>query len=295
MRASKIGKFQNRPTSSSSLETEIDISKYIPAGCLRLERLRCDLATDSWDTWTTWKPVTARQDFRVSDFDNRLIDTCHSIPVGLVFHLRDMGPFRALLTSGWTRFEFKIRDDDWGTLRIYILPEDVGRAVVDRNDVGLRKALQQLLASLDSSQVTWEGRWELNEPIQHIDQFLDDTVGQINGQNASLLQLFNTLPSPSPNTEIVKDVHARSAMYDILEGSVYGLKTTMLPYQRRSAAMMLQKEAQPENVVDPRLQKRLDRNGEAWYFDLNTGVCLREPRVYEASRGGICAETMGLG
>ena len=59
--------------------------------------------------------------------------------------------------------------------------------------------------------------------------------------------------------------------------------------------MMLEREAQPSQVIDPRIRPMVDQNGITWYCDLNTSICLKEPRKYESARGGICAETMGLG
>lgn len=62
-----------------------------------------------------------------------------------------------------------------------------------------------------------------------------------------------------------------------------------------TAAMMLQRETQPGYIMDPRLRKFQDQHGQSFYCDLSASGCLREPRLYEAPRGGICAENMGLG
>ena len=84
-------------------------------------------------------------------------------------------------------------------------------------------------------------------------------------------------------------------MYKILNSDIEGLTTKMHGYQRRSAALMLQREAQPSQIIDPRLRPIIDQKGATWYCDLDAGTCFREPRKYEAAKGGICAETMGLG
>ncbi len=110
-----------------------------------------------------------------------------------------------------------------------------------------------------------------------------------------LFYLFNNLPSPVPDPEVVDCEFSRESMYDIFEGKVKGITTRTYDYQRRTAGMMLQREAQPAQIMDPRLTKIVDQKGTPWYIDHSSGTCLREPRTYESTRGGICAETMGLG
>lgn len=179
---------------------------------------------------------------------------------------------------------------EWGQIRVYILPEDIGRRMIDRADQTLRRSLAHLMTELDMESETWDASWSEETPIAHIGVHIDAKDNE-----ASLFQLFNTLPSPNPSCDVVRDPHAKSAMENILRGQVEGLKTTMLPYQRRSAAMMLQREVEPGQLLDPRLLKAMDQNGEDFFCDTTTGTCVRTPRMYEAARGGICAETMGLG
>jgi hypothetical protein len=187
--------------------------------------------------------------------------------------------------------EFKMKDQHLGQIRIYILPDDVGRASIGRQQSSLRKAMQLLIAQIDISKATWIGDWSEDTPVAHIDSSLDEKPKE----DVSLFYLFNTLPSPKPDPEIVVDRYAREAMYRILESDIEGLTTKMHFYQRRSAALMLQREAQPSRIIDPRLRPIVDQKGATWYCDLDAGTCLRERRTYEAAKGGICAETMGLG
>ena len=84
-------------------------------------------------------------------------------------------------------------------------------------------------------------------------------------------------------------------MYDVLESNVPGLVTELYPYQRRSAALMLQKESEPGKVLDPRLISLLDHEGSSWYLDSVAGTVLAEPRHYDGISGGILAEEMGAG
>jgi hypothetical protein len=111
----------------------------------------------------------------------------------------------------------------------------------------------------------------------------------------SLLQLFNMIPSPSPALDRVDDHEARRAMASLLESRVVGLTTVLYPYQRRTAAAMLQREVAPEKVLDPRLARRRDHDGRSWYHDPIGGAVLRDPRQYDGVSGGILAEQMGTG
>ena len=188
--------------------------------------------------------------------------------------------------------EFKMRDQQFGQIRVYVLPDDVGRSSIERFGSSLRRSMQLLLSQLDISKATWIGNWHQDIPLAHVDASLDDVQAK---DDTSLFHLFNTLPSPNPDPESVTDPYAKDAMSRILESDIEGLTTKMHPYQRRSAAMMLQREAQPPQIIDPRLRNIKDQNGITWYCDPDAGSCFREPRTYEAAKGGICAETMGLG
>ena len=184
-----------------------------------------------------------------------------------------------------------MKDQHLGQVRVYILPDDVGRASIGRQQSSLRKAMQLLIAQIDISKATWKGEWSEDTPVAHIDSSLDEKPKE----DVSLFYLFNTLPSPKPDPEIVVNRYAREAMYRILDSDIEGLTTKMHVYQRRSAALMLQRETQPSQIIDPRLRSIVDQKGATWYIDLDASTCLREPRTYEAAKGGICAETMGLG
>ena len=188
--------------------------------------------------------------------------------------------------------EFKTQNRDCGQIRIYILPDDVGRATISRQRTALRRSMKLLLAQLDIRNDTWNGSWDSNSPMVHVDSSLDDDNLQ---DDPSLFQLFNSLPSPNPDPDVVSDIYARRAIHDILNNNVYGLSTAMYKYQCRSAALMLQREAQPSQMIDPRLIHLKDQRGTTWYCDLSASSCLIDPRTYETAKGGICAETMGLG
>lgn len=189
--------------------------------------------------------------------------------------------------------EFKCQED-LGQVRVYVLPDDVGRAAIDRDDPALRKSMHNLLANLDISHLTWHGLWTENLPFLHTWSPSSRNTNTSDDE-ASLFHLFNTLPSPKPTPEVVADGYAREGMERLLASDIPGLKTKLHSYQGRTAALMLQREAQPAIVIDPRLRHVIDQNGATWYYDENVGLCLQAPRTYEAAQGGICAETMGLG
>lgn len=84
-------------------------------------------------------------------------------------------------------------------------------------------------------------------------------------------------------------------MYGVLDSVVPGLDTQLHPYQRRSTALMLQRECNPGKVLDPRLVTAEGQAGSPWYLDPVLGTVLSEPRIYDGISGGILAEEMGSG
>ncbi|TVY62252.1 putative ATP-dependent helicase [Lachnellula suecica] len=264
----------------------VDISKLIPVGCLRIYKSDCAIPADAWESCDTWSRFAAPSD--PAQPGGRYL------AAGLqtaLFRSPRLSPFLGLHNAGWIRMEFKSQED-YGQARMFLLPGDVGRASIDRKNPKLRSSMRKLLAQLDTSRATWIGKWLINTPIVHVESGQEDDVTQ---DDESLFHLFNTLPSPNPDPEAVSDPYAKYAMSLILESEIEGLKTTMYCFQRRSAAMMLQRELEPGQTVDPRLECLEDQRGLKWYKDSEAGSCLIEPRNYEAPRGGILAETMGLG
>jgi hypothetical protein len=186
-----------------------------------------------------------------------------------------------------------------GLVRVYLLPEDWGHRTIDRNSKSLKTDLRKLLHEVDVSQSTWGG-----DPIEGAIRRFDPWA---NAEPVSLYYLFNKLPSPAPNPAQVKNRYARTAMHDLLssatvsewnddgEQALTGLKTRLYPYQARSASLMLQREASPQLQLDPRLEVRQSPDGRTFFFCARDVSFLQEPRYYETNRGGILAETMGLG
>ena len=184
-------------------------------------------------------------------------------------------------------------------LRVYLLPEDWNRRFIDRNSKSLKTALRQLLFQIDTSPSAWAGD-DREADIRHFDPWAT-------AENVSLYYLFNKLPSPAPDPAAIKCRYTRKAVRKLLASASFspeeecgekplaGLRTILYPYQARSASFMVQREAAPQLQLDPRLEVRTSPNGKTFYFGARDGSALLEPRYYESNRGGILAETMGLG
>lgn len=188
---------------------------------------------------------------------------------------------------------------EWSYVRIYALPDDVGRKSIPRSSTALRRALKAVMAKVDRAPETWEGKFPGTQ---------SETVANENGrweseEDESLWYIFNTLHDPAPQVETIEDPYARQAIEGLLsatpetdgDSGVVGLKTALYPYQRRSAAMMVQREAQPARMLDPRLQACKNPLGHEYYYDKEEGSIVREKRMYSEACGGILAETMGCG
>ncbi|KAK1972632.1 hypothetical protein LY78DRAFT_235754 [Colletotrichum sublineola] len=204
--------------------------------------------------------------------------------------------YRNLLAEKWIRVELRINPEHgkFGVARMYILPDDVDNRLVDRTRVKLRKSRKSLISHLDLTPEAWSCQPSGNRLT--LDCIFEGDASQ-DDESVSLLQLFNTIPSPDPAPDTITNFTDREAAYSVLDGDLPGLRETsvLYGYQRRSAAVMIQRESQPGRVLDPRLVKGADQAGETFYYDLGAGVLLKEPRFYEGVRGGILAEQMGSG
>lgn len=218
------------------------------------------------------------------------------IPVGcLVFSSDAPSPsvlaIADLSKAGWIRVEHIANINGSFTTRVYVLPDDVQNARLPRSDPRLRRARNELVASLDFSLDSWNATGLAN----HLQRQPSLAHHHFDDQNMSLLQMFNAIPSPAPDTTIVINSVPRQFMSNLLASAVDGLITEMYPYQSRSAALMLQRETAPAKYPDSRLCKVFDQNRDPYYYDSVTGEIRKEPRYYDASRGGILAEEMGSG
>lgn len=224
-------------------------------------------------------------------------DSNHYIAAGCLVckHVNDaIRPYSKLLDRKWVRFETTTACDDESVavIRVHVLPDDSFNSLILRDDPLLRGKKKALLASLDYSLSTWRG---LTKHGASLDFPPLSTQGDGADKDTSLLEMFNTIPSPKPDIKLLQDYDSRQAMANLLSSTVEGLETELYPYQCRSAALMLQREEEPGHVLDPRLVQVMDQHGKPWFYDSNTGEARIEPRHYDRICGGILAEEMGSG
>ncbi|KAF2157789.1 hypothetical protein K461DRAFT_274019 [Myriangium duriaei CBS 260.36] len=199
-----------------------------------------------------------------------------------------------LIAAGWIRvFARSGHSKLFGTVfRIYMLAGDVGHRFIDRAGRHARarhECLRQIVAAIDTSSCIWNGT-DVGKSSKKFDMWASPDT-------SSLHWIFNNNPSPSPDISRVDNDFKSRAMDDILHQSlaVRGLKTKLYPYQRKSAACMLQRESESRQYLDPRLEPRKAPDGSTFFYCARDFLFLRHPRMYEAGKGGILAETMGLG
>lgn len=165
------------------------------------------------------------------------------------------------------------------SVKIYVDPKLVHRNNTQRSIKDLRIAFRIVMSKIDPSLEAWEARR---------DPKITDAMS--NGEDdESLWYIFNTLQDPNPQVDSVKDAPSRKAMSYLLSDedfSEYGLKTPLYPYQRRSAAMMIQREVQPARMLDPRLQACSSPGGPEYYYDKEDGWITLQKDMYDEAVGG---------
>lgn len=244
------------------------IEDFIPLGCLKVTVPNDQIAFDP--DHTIWREI--------GDESEQILQHCPVV--------------RGLLEAGWIRAFYKPLSIGETMLRIYALPEDVGQSSIDRQVRSLRAALGELIGIIDISPGAWNGQRTRLETSFDPWATADDS---------SLFYIFNTLPSPSPQPPSWQtNPFTLRALSELLgndghASKVPGLNTTLYPYQARSAAMMIEREINPRLSLDPRLEPRTAPDGLKFYYSPRDIAFFRNPRHYESIRGGILAETMGLG
>ncbi|KAK8248353.1 SNF2 family helicase-like protein [Phyllosticta capitalensis] len=195
-----------------------------------------------------------------------------------------------LLDAKWIRAETARHVDqhptNFAVVRLWILPNDVGRATVDRSSRKIQVALESIVQLVNISTDVWH-----NVSIETTEKF-DPWASP---DESSLFYLFNTLPSPNPSPEKVENPFSKTAMLELLESKPAGLKSNLYPFQARSAALMLQREASDELYLDPRLEVRRAPNGRKFYYCPRGMEFLYAPRYFSSQKSGVLAELMGSG
>lgn len=253
-----------------------DLDYYIPVGTVTANlRIKPDGVLVTW-------PV--RHEWEEANLAFRCVRLAHPAELGVEDILRAFTTDRSIRLFGRRHPQ----DDQKGTFRVYVLPEDVGRQFRDPRANNRQRCLMHLMPLLDTSLESWEGDQKTIEVVQEQkqEQHHDD----------SLFYIFNTLPSPPPYPADVSCPFAKAAMTSLLDVQpMPRLKTSLYSYQKRSAAEMVRRETEPLLRLDPRLEIMEGPTGRGFYYDRHSGLLLRDKREYEEARGGILAETMGLG
>ncbi|PVI07255.1 hypothetical protein DM02DRAFT_622601 [Periconia macrospinosa] len=277
-----------------------DLKKYIALGCLHYE---CDIkhAIPALATRSSQENIDPEVSHTKGSKEwLELLDS--DLPPEVKLIIGDEAS--RLLEARWIRLflhVFPKTDRPHSIVRVHLLPEDWANRIIDRTRRNLKSALRQLLSRIDTSTKSWYGTYTGDAVCP-----FDPWAGR---EDRSLFYLFNKLPSPNPKPEMIKNRYARNAVELLLdsvvssgvydEGEEYcsleGLQTRLYPYQARSASLMIQREAAPQLQLDPRLEMRQSPTGQMFYFGARDGSFLHEPKFYETNRGGILAETMGLG
>ena len=199
-------------------------------------------------------------------------------------------PLAPLIKAGWARATIRNHaiEREKSCCRVFLLPCDRGRAVIQRTDGILSKRLLELMQSIDVSAEAWEGDMPATaEPVGFRSYSEDED---------SLFYLFNTIPSPDPSDCRVANGDAQDSIDSLLqEDCLKQCKTKLYPYQRRSAATMIRREVEPRKSLDPRLTPVNGPMGDKIFYDTQTGQIFQDRKEYEEVRGGILAESMGYG
>lgn len=104
-----------------------------------------------------------------------------------------------------------------------------------------------------------------------------------------MAEIYSELPSP----ELCGLTDQARA---VLEGApIFGLRSTLYPYQRRSVAAMLHKEIPLQSITDPAYiqVKGVGPGGDTFYLQPTTLELLRHCPRTSAVRGGVLCEELG--
>ncbi|KAI6005771.1 P-loop containing nucleoside triphosphate hydrolase protein [Pisolithus albus] len=174
-------------------------------------------------------------------------------------------------------------------IRVYLIPHDLpsvqGRlrcrsaAVVKEG----RRYLHRTLSFISRSPRLWKAE----EPILswETDPFLPRKL-----DNRTMAEIYSDLDSP------VVPPNCVPLAREVTEGKpVWGLRSHLYSYQRRSVAVMIEKELSPLPVPDPLYVAVTSVRGDRYYFQPSTMTILREPPMVAPGRGGILCEELGTG
>ncbi|KAI0647582.1 P-loop containing nucleoside triphosphate hydrolase protein [Trametes meyenii] len=164
-------------------------------------------------------------------------------------------------------------------VRLYVIPWDLSGSrgeLRSRDEDNVlkpgRKCLKQVFRRIRQDRSLWDGdAASSSNAVYFINQAAD---------NRTLLDIYNTLPSPSAEP---------------LEGDIPGLRTNLYRYQRRSVATMIARETSGGSVEHPLYVPIKGVDGKVFFMQPATMEILsNRPRV-SAVPGGILCEELGTG
>ena len=107
--------------------------------------------------------------------------------------------------------------------------------------------------------------------------------------NRTMAEIYNDLDSPTVPDDCV------SLARQIASGKqVWELRSQLYGYQRRSIAVMIEKELNRTPVQDPSFVKVCGMRGEKYFFQPSSTIILCECPMVSTSRGGLLCEELGL-
>lgn len=173
---------------------------------------------------------------------------------------------------------------DSNNVQVFVLPNAQQKKPIKKKKRGetenvLLTHLKLVISMIDNSPEAWNG-------------LIDAHAGLITNpqpdseEEESLYYIFNTLKEPTLDLDRLTDLHSRNAMEALLGDSVRGLKTQLHPFQRESAVVMVQREAEPALALDPRFQPWRGPTGVEFYYNKESGSILRDKILYPEACGG---------
>ena len=141
------------------------LDPYVPVGCLRITR-DASIALDNWIFWDSWDIPHPSGAVDSTNFFKEAVG-CY----GAEASNAAMEGLMALLEAKWIRTQLKTSDrsDQHASMRVYLLPPDLGWDTIRRDDgtlAVLQAHLQYLVSRLDASWAAWNGSWSSETPIE---------------------------------------------------------------------------------------------------------------------------------
>ncbi|KAK7467638.1 hypothetical protein VKT23_004692 [Stygiomarasmius scandens] len=180
--------------------------------------------------------------------------------------------------------------------RVYIIPYDLpncqGRLSYRARSENVLAASQtyllRLLPSISQDPETWCG----SRANQLLLPFINSSIDR-----RTLPEIYGDLPSPQPfvtHSDNQQTIKRLLDFDDDLGG--FGLRSTLLKYQRRSVAQMLLKEnSNSQDIYNPLYIQLIDMNQQKCFYQPGTAEFLREPYMVTPTPGGVLCEELGTG